>query len=104
MSYRVRYSPRALDDLDIIWDDVYEASLSAVISDRYVKGIISEIGSKHDYPKSGQPLYYGSLFTGYYTVNFKAYKIFYRINNDCIEVARVLLQKQDYLNILFGNK
>ena len=40
--------------------------------------------------------------TGFYSVNFKAYKAFYRISEGYIEVTRVLLAKREYIKVLFG--
>lgn len=102
MTCRILYSPSARKDLDDVWDGVFEASGSYDIADRYVHGIISEFAEKKDFPKSGIPLCYRGLFTGFYSVNFKAYKGFYRLKDGNIEVARILLAKCDYLTILFG--
>ena len=51
-------------------------------------------------PHSGIPLDYNGLFTGYYSVVYKAYRAFYRVRNEYIEVLRIVLTKQDYMKIL----
>lgn len=102
MKYKIRYSPAAQKDMDDVWDGVLEASASYDIADKYVEEFANQIAAKKDFPESGIPLYYRGLFTGFYSVNFKAYKAFYRINDGYIEVTRVLLAKREYMKILFG--
>lgn len=101
MSYSILYTPQALIDLETVWDNVYEASNNFETADRYTDGIIKKITDKKSFPNSGIPLFYKGLFTGFYSVNYKAYKVFYRINGKHLEVLRVLLAKRDYLKILF---
>lgn len=103
MKYRIRYSPAAQKDMDHVWDGVLEASASYDIADKYVEEFADKIAAKTDFPESGIPLYYRGLFTGFYSVNSKAYKAFYRINDGYIEVIRVLLAKMEYMKILFGD-
>ncbi|MCM1468107.1 MAG: type II toxin-antitoxin system RelE/ParE family toxin [Alistipes sp.] len=102
MKYKLRYSPAAQKDMDDVWDDVVEVSASYDIADRYVVEFADKIAAKKDFPESGIPLYYRGLFTGFYSVNFKEYKAFYRINDGYIEVIRVLPAKMEYMKILFG--
>lgn len=102
MKYRIRYSPAAQKDMEDVWDDVLEASASYDIADKYVEEFADKIAAKKEFPGSGIPLYYRGLFTGFYSVNFKAYKAFYRISDGYIDVIRVLLAKREYLKVLFG--
>lgn len=102
MSYGVRYTPEAIRDLDALWDGVYEASKDYDTADRYVDGLMGKIAEKKEFPTSGIPLRYRGLFTGFYSVNYKKYKAFYRVKDRYIEVLRVILMKQDYMKILFG--
>ena len=102
MRYKIRWSPRAQQDMDAVWDGVYEASKDLDTTDRYVNELIREIYQKREYPQSGIPLEYKGLFTGYYSVNYKAYKAFYRVKDDYIEVLRIFMMKEDYLKKLFG--
>lgn len=88
--------------MDAVWDGVLEASASYNIADKYVEEFTNQITARKDFPESGIPLYYRGLFTGFYSVNFKAYRAFYRINEDYIEVIRVLPVKMEYMKILFG--
>lgn len=100
--YRVVFSPTAMRDMDRVWDDVYEASKSFDIADAYVSEFTEKIIKKKEFPRSGIPLTYKGLFTGFYFVNYKKYNAFYRIKEDRVEVSRVLLATMDYMVVLFG--
>ena len=102
MEYKVRYTPSAQKDMDHIWDDVVEVSQSFDTADKYIDEFVDTIACKKNFPESGIPLYYRGLFTGFYSVNYKAYKAFYRVNGINIEVIRILPAKMDYFKILFG--
>lgn len=102
MNYLLRYTPRAQEDMDTVWDGVWEASRDYDTADRYVEAFADRIAAKRRFPRSGSPLYYRGLFTGYYTVNYKAYMAFYRVREGCVEVARILPTKRDCVKILFG--
>ncbi len=103
MIYKIRFSPLAQKDMDKVWDDVFEASKEIDVASKYVEDFIQVILGKKEYPESGIPLCYRGLFTGYYSVNFKAYKAFYRIKEEYIEILRIFMMKQDYIKILFEN-
>ncbi len=90
MTYRIRYTPKAQRNMDDVWTGVYEASGDYDTSDRYVLGIMDAIAEKKESPQSGIPLEYRGLFTGYYSLNYKAYKAFYRIRDEYIEVLRIV--------------
>lgn len=102
MMYVLRYTPEAVRDMDDVWDGVYEASKSYDIADDYVNDFIDRIAEKKRYPMSGIPLLYRGLFTGFYSVNYKKYKAFYRVNGSYIEIIRIIMAKRDYMMILFG--
>lgn len=100
--YKIRYTPEAVRDMDEVWDGVYEASKESDVADRYVDDFINEIGEKKQFPLSGIPLVYRGLFTGFYAVNFKKYKAFYRVFDNYMEVIRIIAEKRDYMKVLFG--
>ena len=102
MKLRIRYSPAAQKDMDAVWEGVLKASADYETAETYVSEFADRIASKKDFPESGIPLYYRGLFTGFYSVNFKVYKAFYRIKDGYIEVIRVLPAKMEYMRILFG--
>ena len=102
MIYSIRYTPEAVRDMDAVWDGVYEASMSPDIADRYVVEFADAIAEKKLFSLSGIQLQYRGLFTGFYSVNSKKYKAFYRVVGNYIEVLRIIIAKRDYMNILFG--
>ena len=102
MTYLLRYTPKAMRDMDNVWDGVYEASKSFDIADRYVNEFADAIAEKKQFPFSGIPLTYRGLFTGFYCVNFKKYKAFYQVKDKYIEVIRIIMANRDYMTILFG--
>ena len=104
MIFILRYTPDAVRDMDAVWDGVYEASKSYDIADKYVNEFIGIIAAKKEFPMSGIPLLYRGLFTGFYSVNYKKYKAFYRINGEYVEVIRIIMAKMDYMKVLFGEE
>ena len=102
MNYEVTYSSLAKEDLDRVWDEVYEASQDFDIADKYVDDLRTEVRKKKKYPKTGIPLTFMGEFTGIYYVTFKEYMTFYRIIGNLIEVSRVLFARSDYMRTLFG--
>ncbi|MCM1049047.1 MAG: type II toxin-antitoxin system RelE/ParE family toxin [Clostridiales bacterium] len=102
IEYKIRYTPEAMRDMEAVWNGVYEASKESGVADRYVEDFIDEIEKKKQFPLSGIPLVYRGLFTGFYSVNFKKYKAFYRVYESYIEVIRIIMEKMDYMQILFG--
>ncbi len=104
MNYSVRYAPEAMRDMNAVWDGVYEASRSYDIADRYVEEFADTIAAKKTFPFSGIPLEYRGLFTGFYFVNYKKYKAFYRVRDGYLEVARIVMAKCDYMKVLFGEQ
>lgn len=100
MKCHVEYSRVAIQDLDRVWNEVFEASKDYDTTRKYLDGLMDTVEAKADYPKSGAPLYYEDSFTGYYFVAFKAYLAFYRIEDDQLLVDRVLFAASDYLRHL----
>ena len=101
MSYELVYAPEALEDLDRIWFEVWEAFRDFETVDHYVEGLREAIRKKN-YPKTGHPLSFMGEFTGIYMVFYKVYTAFYRVRESRIKVGRVLYSKSDYMKILLG--
>lgn len=102
MTYGIQYSPLAQEDLDRVWDEVYEASSDFDIADKYISDLREAVRQKKKYPKTGTPLTFKGEFTGIYYVHFKEYNIFYVICEGYIRIARVLYARSDYMKSLFG--
>ncbi len=103
MRNNVVYSKVALRDLDRVWSEVYEASLSSDVTDKYINDLLDKVEDKAAFPRPGSPLYYEDGFTGYYYIVFKAYLIFYRVNGNTMFVDRVLFGRSDYMRNLHLN-
>lgn len=101
--YLLRYTPQAMQDMDSVWDEVYQASKSYDVADKYIKEFTDTISGKKVSSASGTALRYKGLFTGYYFINFKKYMAFYRIKESRVEVIGIIYGKRDYIGILFGN-
>ncbi len=102
MGYKLIYSPEALEDLDRIWMEVWEASQDLETTEEYIGDLRSSIRAKCKYPKTGIPLMFMGEFMGVYYVQFKEYKSFYRIKDSTLEVWRVLYARSDYMKTLYG--
>ena len=102
MICKLRWTPEALNDLDRIWDEVLEVSGEMDTADRYIAGLRKAVSRKREYPESGTPLNFMGVFTGIRFVHFKKYLAFYRIRNDRIEIIRILFDRSDYIDKLFG--
>ena len=100
MTYKIRYTPEAQRDMDAVWDGVLKVSGDYDTADKYVEGLADAIADMKRFPRSGIPLEHEGLFTGYYAVQYKAYRAFYRIRDEYIEVLRIILLKQDYMKVL----
>ena len=102
MSYEIQYSPQAKEDLDRVWDEVYEVSGDFDIADNYIRDLRDALRRKKKYPKTAIPLTFMGEFTGIYYIHFKEYLAFYVICEGFIRIARVLYARSDYIKILFG--
>ena len=104
MRYRIRWSPAAQRDLEAVWDDALVASEDAGTAGRYVSEFIDRIGELAEFPDVGFSLVYRGLFTGFRSVNFKAYKAFYRVKAETVDIIRILPAKSDYIKVIFGEE
>ena len=97
----VDYSPMAITDLVRIGAEVLYVSYSEEITRKNIDDLIGTIEDKTLFPRSGAPLYYGDLFTGYCFIKYKEYIAFYRLEEDKMHVERVLFARSDYMKTLF---
>lgn len=100
MKYKVQYSRTAILDLDRVLGEIYAASKSFDITEKYIGDLMDRVETKSDFPKSGSTLYYQGSFTGYYYVVFKPYLIFYRLEDNVIFIDRILYGRSDYMRQL----
>lgn len=52
MSYVVRYSPSARKDIDKVWDDMFSASASLEVTERYITDFLDVIAQKRSFRKA----------------------------------------------------
>ena len=100
MEYLVKYSRKAISDLERIREEVFQACQDQDTTDRYLTELVTKINEKKTFPESGSPIIFLGLFTGYRFVVYKAYIAFYTIENNMVLVDRILLGKSDYLSII----
>ena len=100
MKYSVEYSKAAIRDLDRMWAEVFEAPGDYDTTLKYAGNLLDRIEAKAEHPKTGTPLYYEDAFTGYYSVSFKKYIAFYRLEDDAMRVDRILFSVSDYMRTL----
>lgn len=98
------YTPKALEDLQKIRSYVAKQFDNSTAKSG-VQAIVSAVRSLVQFPEEGLCLdkMIGSP-TDYHYLVVKPNYIFYRVEDDTIKIIRILNEKQDYLQILFGIK
>jgi len=79
--------------------DEFEVNIAA----KTIRDIVKTIRRLEMFPASGQMLS-GKIDVAidyYYIYSQKNY-VFYRIEKECVKIIRVINEKQDYVQILFG--
>ncbi|MPW27220.1 type II toxin-antitoxin system RelE/ParE family toxin [Alkalibaculum sp. M08DMB] len=99
--YKIQYSPRAKEDLLKIKQYIvneFDKEIAAI----KVKNIITKIKNLGEYPLMGRPLSNMiDVSTEYmYLVIDKNY-VFYRNEDKCVNIIRVLDTRHDYMRALF---
>lgn len=106
MQSKIDYSPRALKDLDEIWDYIEVELCNPIAAQNTVNGIMDNVDGIAAFPESGAKLEFeNGLDSGYRYVVFKNYLAFYRLRpNNVVYVDRVVYGGRDYMRLLFpGN-
>jgi len=102
MMKMVKYSPAALEDLQHMRDYLSE-NWGENVALKVLKKIMSDVRGLEQYPLSGVDL--GKVIdvpTDYrYLFSEKNY-VFYRIELDVIRIIRVINERQNYMQQLFG--
>lgn len=106
MQSKIEYSPRALKDLDEIWDYIEVELCNPSAAQNTVDGIMDRVDGIASFPESGSKLEFeNGLNSCYRYVVFKNYLAFYRLKpNDIVYVDRVIYGGRDYMSILFPEK
>ena len=105
MQRRIEYSPRALKDLDGIWDYIEKELCNPSAAQNTVEGIMDMVDILRSFPEAGAKLEFeNGLNSGYRYVSFKNYLAFYRFRSDgIVYIDRVVYSGRDYMRILFPN-
>lgn len=100
----INYSPKALSDLDEIWEYIAVKLSDKIAADRTIDGILNAVDQLESFPEIGTPLYFDTgLFSGYRYVICNNYLTFYRIAGNSVYIDRIIYGKRDYMHMLFGN-
>lgn len=89
-------SDQAREDLTEIW--LYIAAASAANADRFLDLLFEKCHALCDHPEMGRPR--DELLPGIRSFPVYRYVIFYRIDNDRIEIVRILSGYRDVESIL----
>lgn len=103
MLRRIEYAPRALKDLDGIWDYIEKELCNPSAAQNTVEGIMDKIDILMSFPEAGAKLEFeNGLNSGYRYVSFKNYIAFYRLRAEgIVYIDRVVYSGRDYMRILF---
>lgn len=99
---KVKYSPIALEDLQLIHGYI-SANWGENTAKKILKKITSGISSLEQHPTLGVDL--GEIIdvtTEYRYLFLEKNYVFYRVEFDKIRIVRVLNERQDYMQQLFG--
>lgn len=100
--YKIMYAPRALEDLQGIKTYI-SVNFGRDKANDCVQKLTKTVRQLERFPEEGQRLEelldYPTVF--YYLFVNQNY-IFYRIEEDTVRIIRILNEKQDFLQILFG--
>lgn len=103
ISMKLRYTPKAREDLQNIKNSIIEKFDSEELADRVLRQITTSVRDLTVFPLKGRELKQLLHVKTEYRVLFcKKNYIFYRVEKDEIAVIRILNEKQDYMRILFG--
>lgn len=101
---KLYYSPEALDDLDEIWEYIFEDLQNPSAAPNTVDGIVDIIEKLQDFSEMGPPLSSVTEVEGDYRFFVCGnYLAFYRVKGEDVYIDRILYGRRDYLRILFGN-
>lgn len=101
MKYNINYSPKALQDLDEIWEYISKDLFNPEAAENVVTSILDAVDVLGDFPESGAPLEpHINLDSPYRFVTSGNYIAFYRFEENTVFVDRVLYQKRNYVKLL----
>lgn len=100
---KISYSPEALKDLKNIKENVIN-EFGDIVAKKVITEITTNIRRLEVFPLSGVNLSKNiDVTTDYYYIFTLKNYVFYRIEQDFIYVVRILNEKQEYMQQLFGS-
>lgn len=104
MKRKIDYSPRALKDLDEIWDYIEGELYNPGAAEHTVNGLMDKVDGLALFPESGARLEFeNGLDSGYRYIIFKHYLAFYHLRPDnVVYIDRVIYGGRDYMRLLFS--
>ncbi len=100
--YKIQYSPRAQEDLLRIKNyiiDQFDEQLAVKI----VKGVTTKIKNLEEYPLMGRPLSNMiDVATDYMYIVIDKNYVFYRNEDKCVKIIRILDARRDFMRALFN--
>ena len=99
--FDVRYSHEALNDLDDIWGYITFELMNPDAAINTVNGIMDAVDRLSEYPLSGTPLnVLLEIESEYRFVIFKNYLAFYHLEDNTVNIDRVLYEGRDFIKAL----
>lgn len=100
----VKVSPQAAEDLLEIKDYIENELLNPIAAQNTLEKIVETYEDLANHPEIGIPVErYVSFPTDYKFVLANNYSIFYKIEEDCVKVIRIMYSRRDFVRILFGD-
>ncbi len=104
MLNKIEYSPKALQDLDEIWNYIENKLYNPVAAKNTINGILDKVENLISFPEAGKKLMFeNKIDSGYRFISFKNYLVFYRLESNTIFIDRVIYSGRNYTKILFSN-
>ena len=100
----VKVSPQAAEDLLEIKNYIENELQNPITVHSTVEKIVETYEDLANFPEIGIPVErYVSFPTDYKFVLANNYSIFYRTEDDCVKVIRIMYSRRDFVRILFGD-
>lgn len=100
--FKLDYAPRAMDDLARMKDFITSRH-GADVAQKSLRRITTSARRLERFPEEGPSLArLINISTDYRYLYVRPNYLFYRIEGNCVKIVRVLNEKQDIYNILFG--
>ncbi|MCM1330711.1 MAG: type II toxin-antitoxin system RelE/ParE family toxin, partial [Ruminococcus sp.] len=98
MKFNVKFSAKAINDLDKIWEYIANVLKNPTAADKAVAGVLDKVDLLESHPEIGARLFFdNNLNSGYRYVIYNHYMAFYRILGDTVYIDRVIYGKRDYM-------